>query len=296
MANLTKKKYLDLSVVDHIKYKNSRNGLSAASRSALLTVGKRYNSYLKATGQKVDTVSISGFLEQQKYTLSSSSWNVIRLRLKKVLKAQSEICDNYNKRVLVDEIFTDIKPVRQEKSVVDYLSYQQILRLILGSSPRIALMIEFLFKTGCRISEMTAIRLMDIKHEKQVQIRLIGKGSKQRSVYIDSSLYHRIRGEFRGLYYLFENSRHHQYDRSNLFKKIRAAGKRVLYRQIYPHLLRHSTANYLLKECGKSPKYVSVFLGHSNSAICQEMYIHEQIGEEVVDLFKTGRQRREAIR
>jgi len=295
MIKLIRRKQLDLSVIEHIKYKNSRNGLSKTSKSALLAVGKRYNSYLKTTRQYVDSKSISGFLEQEKAHLAKSSWNVIRQRLKKVIKSQSEI-RNYEKRILVDEIFYDIKPLRQDKSVVDYLSYNEVLKLILGSPNHLALIIEFLYKTGSRISELTAVRLIDIRVDKQVQITLTGKGSKLRKVFISHTLYNRIRKEFKGLYYLFENSRNHRYDRSNLFKQIRAAGRSILAKDIHPHLLRHSTANYLLKEQGKSVKFVGRLLGHSNSSITNELYIHESIDADMVDLFDIPSKNRKTIK
>ena len=217
----------------------------------------------------------------------------MRQNLKKLIKQETGIRDDYMKRAGVNEIFADIKPMRQEKKVVDYLSRAQVLQLILGSEPRIALMIEFLFKTGCRITEMINIRLQDIKVDKEVRIKITCKGSRQRTVFIDLELYRRIRGQFKGLFYLFENIRHHQYDRSNLFKKIKGYGKQILGREINVHLLRHSTANFLLKDCQKSPKYVAEFLGHSNTAVTLEMYIHEKItGLEVVELFNYGKKRR----
>ena len=286
MTKLTKLRQLDLSIIERIKYENNGNRVAAHTRRNLLTIGRQYNRYLIAANLHPDPGSVSSFLEKLKEVQAPTTFNLSRQNLKKLLKHQPQINANYMMRVMVDELFTDIKPLRLEKQVLEYLKYPQVLQLILGSDPHTALIIEFLFKTGCRISEMISIRIKDIKVEKQVQIKLIGKGSKQRTVYIDHELYDRIREHFQGLFYLFENNRHHQFDRSNLFRKIKAAGLQTLGKDIHPHLLRHSTANYLLKDCGKSPKYVSEYLGHSDPAITLSMYIHEQPGEEVVDLFK----------
>ena len=292
MNNITTTKLLDLTVIDRIKYENSRSGVTAHTRRNLYTIASQYNAYLKANGQRVDAASISGFLEQLQPQQAAPTWNLSRQNLKKVIKHQPGITDNYLKRVMVDEIFSDIKPLRPDKKVTSYLSYPQVLKLILGSQPRTALIIEFLFKTGCRISEMIDVRLLDVNVGMQVRIKVTGKGSKQRTVFIDKELYYRIRKQFQGRFYLFENSNHQRLDRSNLFRKIKATGHQVLGREIHPHLFRHSTANYLLKDCGMSPKFVAEYLGHSNSAITQEMYIHERPGAEVVDLFKPGAGRR----
>lgn len=145
---------------------------------------------------------------------------------------------------------------------------------------------EFLFKTGCRISELINIRLIDIKCDKQVRVRLVGKGSKARTVHIDYQLYEKITNEFQGKHYLFENHKFHKLDRSNVYRNINSAGKKVLRLDIHPHTLRHSTANYLLIYCGKSANYVAEYLGHSSPATTLEMYIHENPGSDIVDLFK----------
>jgi len=63
--------------------------------------------------------------------LAASRWNVIRQRLKKMIKYQQDIQNRYQKRVLVDEIFSDIKPVGQVWNSVEYLTYQEVLKLIL---------------------------------------------------------------------------------------------------------------------------------------------------------------------
>ncbi|MDP8269437.1 MAG: tyrosine-type recombinase/integrase [Candidatus Tenebribacter davisii] len=291
MASILRKRYLDLSVIESIKGDRVRNRLAANSRRDLMIVGNRFNGYLKDTGQRINIHSIGSFLDQQKQVLAASSWNVNRQRLKKLIKHQPEIRDNYHKRVFVDEIFSDFKPVRILRRNVEYLTHAEVLELILGSTLRLALIIEFLFKTGCRISELLGVRLMDVKDSEQVKIMLTGKGSKQREVYIDISLYNRIQKEFKGLYWLFENTQHHICDRSNLYKKIKSAGRRILGKEIHPHMLRHSTANFLLKECGKSAKYVSQYLGHSDSAITMEMYLSDSPREEIIDLFRIESQR-----
>jgi integrase len=292
MALLFKKQLLELSVIDHIKSEQGRSGLAEHTRRNLRNIGKMYNAWLKLNKQQLSEKSLKCFLQNLQLKQSSATWNLSRQNLKKLLKHQPGIGDNYLKRVMIDEIFTDIKNLRQDKKVVDYLQYSQVLQLILGSDVKTALIIEFLFKTGCRISEMINIRPLDVNVDRQVRISVIGKGSKQRTVFIDHELYERISKQFKGVYYLFENSKHHKLDRSNLFRKIKAAGQEVLHRAIHPHILRHSTANYLLKDCGKSPKFVSEYLGHSDTAVTLEMYIHEQPGEEVVDLFSYRKRER----
>ena len=287
MANLTAKRLLDLSVIDHIKYKGSRNGVAESTRRNLRTIGSQYNAYIKASGQRVDADSISGFLGQLQKKQSPNTANLSRMNLKKVISNQPGIRDSYLKLFMVDEIFSDIKPVRSDKKITNYLSQAEVLKLILASRLEVAIIIEFLFKTGARISELIGIRIMDVKVDRQVHLKLIGKSNKERTVFIDQELYHRIRKEFKGMFYLFEKNGR-QLNRFKLYREIKHAGRKVLNRDIHPHLLRHSTANYLLKDCNRNPKFVSEYLGNSMS-VTLEMYVHERPGAEVVDLFSLDR-------
>ena len=60
------------------------------------------------------------------------------------------------------------------------LSYAEIERLIAEASPSIARMIEFLFATGCRVSEMIRVKKSDcVRESLRVNILVHGKGSKE---------------------------------------------------------------------------------------------------------------------
>lgn len=278
-------KQLDLSIIDHIKYEKSNLVIADYSKRNLLNIGKQFNQYLRINNFIVDANSIKGFLENLKLSQASPTWNLSRQNLKKLIKHQAAIGGSYLLRVFVDEIFNEIRLIRTERSVTTFLTQEQITTIVTQSTIRTGLVVEFLFKTGCRISELINVRIIDIRCDKQVRIRLIGKGAKERTVHIDYQLYEKITNEFQGKLYLFENRNHHRLDRSNLYRNINYEGKKNLGLNIHPHTLRHSTANYLLLSCGKSANYVAEYLGHSSPAITLEMYIHENPGSDVVDLF-----------
>ena len=67
------------------------------------------------------------------------------------------------------------------------LSIEEINVLIEKADKKLSLMIEFLSKTGCRISEMINILLTDCTRKlKNYDIRVLGKGRKERTVFIRS--------------------------------------------------------------------------------------------------------------
>jgi integrase len=280
---------LDLSMLSGARYQDNSMILSAASRRNLLSLGKKFNNYIRVNRRKITPQSIKDFLAELKVDCAASTWNLSRQNLKRLLKLQPNVRKNYLLRLLIDEIFRDIRPLQLDRKVKDYLSEKEISDLIKGSPTRLALIIRTMFITGCRISELIGIRYRDIKTSSHnAALTILGKGNKIRTVYIPIDLLQRIRQTFRSREYLFVNRNGNQLDASNIWKQLKRSGNEILGRSIHPHLLRHSTANYLLQEKGKSAKYVAEYLGHSTPAITLDMYIHEQPGTDILNLFRSS--------
>jgi integrase len=155
-------------------------------------------------------------------------------------------------------------------------------------SARLPLIIEFLAVTGCRVSEMTGIRLADVREKGDyVEIRLLGKGNKERSVAVASCVAKRIRDVFRGEKYLFETGGGKPYRREYVSNQIKKAGRRILGRDMSAHTLRHVFATTALKS-GWSPKKIAVQLGHSSTSITLDMYCQDSpTWMDVKRLFET---------
>lgn len=140
----------------------------------------------------------------------------------------------------------------------------------------IALIIEFLFLTGARITEVLNVRLADIKQRKTYSlVRVMGKGGKERYLKVEKELIARTKDHFRGKTYLFE-SRGSTYDRSYVSMKIKRYGRKILGKDISAHSLRHSFATLRIQKTGKI-KGVSEYMGHSSTSITLDMYVHEEL-------------------
>ena len=92
---------------------------------------------------------------------------------------------------LLKPIYKSVKPIKQSKNekvirTEKILTRQEVDALIAAADPRTALIIQFLFKTGCRISEALNVTLTDIKETngEAVEIGILGKGSKGRRIFI----------------------------------------------------------------------------------------------------------------
>ncbi len=177
---------------------------------------------------------------------------------------------------------TDLKKMKKQKinsKAVDpskILSKEEIQTLVDESSERIGLFMQFLYTTGCRISEAINIRNSDIrKTKKYMIIRLMGKGDKERFVNISAKFYRRVSSSFNGNSYLFETRANTKYDRNYLGLMVRLNGQKILNRRVTPHFFRHSFATHMIADTGKI-KAVSKYLGHHSTSLTMDMYNQEQ--------------------
>lgn len=163
------------------------------------------------------------------------------------------------------------------------LTPDEIENLIAHSPVRTALMIKFLWSTGCRINETCNITLKNCKINGITEIRLLGKGRKERFIKISTDLYNDIRKEFTGKKYLFETIHGNPVNDRNFDKEIRRIGKKVLNKVVSAHMLRHSFATEKIRKTGKI-QAVSKYLGHSRTSTTLDLYVHETLSSEELEI------------
>lgn len=208
------------------------------------------------------------------------------------LQAMDELGGKFSENI--DQFLKDLdrqSMTRAPKVNTSEVGHEKVLGrdeylLLLDAAPgRLAGMLEFLWATGCRVSEMTGIRRGDVDvDDSEARIRVNGKGSKERHVRIPAALYHRIRDIYRGEEFLFETREGNAYNRSYITREIARIGRKVLRRRISAHTLRHSFATRMIGKTHKT-KAVSRYLGHSSTSITLNMYVHESL--EASELFET---------
>lgn len=167
------------------------------------------------------------------------------------------------------------------------VSESEYEKLIVGArSLRQQLFIHFLWQTGCRVSEMVTARVGECVVEGSiVQVRVMGKGRKERVVRITTELFRRIRGEFAGNTFLFETSGGKHYNRSYVSNQISKLAMHLLGRKISAHKLRHSFATRMIAKTHKISA-VSAYMGHSSVSTTLAMYNHEELDD--VELLGIG--------
>jgi len=141
-------------------------------------------------------------------------------------------------------------------------------------------LLELLYATGARVSEIIALNVDDVRasDESITTIRLFGKGKKERIVpmgsYAKKALDQYLTRVRRGLLKknesaLFLNARGSRLTRQSAWAIVLEAAKRAgIKREISPHALRHSFATHLL-DGGADIRVVQELLGHASVTTTQ---------------------------
>ncbi len=173
----------------------------------------------------------------------------------------------------------------------DWLSIEQIENILNVKidyqknkelSIRDNLIIELLYSSGLRVSELTNLKLDDINFEEEF-IRVRGKGGKERIVPFGKrakelleKYIKEVRGTIKGsenTQDLFLNWQGKKLSRVSVWKIIKRYAKIAgLKKNIYPHILRHSFATHLINN-GADLRSVQELLGHSALSTTQ-IYTH----------------------
>lgn len=159
---------------------------------------------------------------------------------------------------------------KRKKQLPYILSKEQIRQMIAKTiNLKHRLVIELLYSTGIRLSELLALKVEDIT-DNTLMIRQ-GKGAKDRMTIISPSLAQRIL-ELKQSGKIFEG-RNGKYSKRSIQLILRnAARKAGITQKVTPHMLRHSFATHLL-ENGTDIRYIQSLLGHSELKTTQ-IYTH----------------------
>tara|TARA_B100000900_G_scaffold361752_1_gene334654 strand:+ start:257 stop:1165 length:909 start_codon:yes stop_codon:yes gene_type:complete len=182
----------------------------------------------------------------------------------------------------------DIESPKIENKLPEVLTEDEIKKLISSVNleaefgQRNKTIIEVLYGTGIRVSELTELKLSNIFFNENI-LKVTGKGNKERFVplgkiasieikkYLNDRDKLKINSKFSDI--LFLNKYGRQLTRSMIFKVINDSSKNAkIYKKISPHTLRHSYATHLLKN-GADLRTIQLILGHE-SITTTEIYTH----------------------
>jgi len=256
---------------------NTRQAYERDLRRFLLFLGKqrkkvcevdqgdilRYLEYLKSAGLKVRSISR----------------HISSLRMFfRFLKAEG---------VMSSDPTLNLDAPRAWKKLPHCLSVTEVLRLLEQPSHDCPLgmrdkaMLELLYATGMRVSELVGLSLDQVNLEVGY-VLCRGKGAKERIVPLGEAAKESLKAYLqysrpllasrRNTHYLFVNSRGAGLTRQGFWKILRQYAAQAGLEQVSPHVLRHSFASHLL-ERGADLRSVQLMLGHEDISTTQ-IYTH----------------------
>jgi integrase/recombinase XerD len=173
---------------------------------------------------------------------------------------------------------------KQKQSLPKTLTGMEVENLLnqpKNDSPRglrDAAMLEVLYATGLRVSELTSLTLDQLELEAHL-IRTVGKGSKERLVPIYQVAVDRLKTYLekgrrvllkgRASPYVFLNSRGRRLSRQGFWKILQRYTRQAgIQKKVSPHMLRHTFATHLL-EGGADLRSIQTMLGHADISTTQ---------------------------
>ncbi len=294
---------LEQAVDDYIVFLTVEKGASQNTIEAYSNDVRKLTQYLSDekinNWREVDSYMIRGYLA---FMQAEQITNTTRARNVAALKSFFRFLyvEKYTKNNLGELL--DVP--RKEKVLPKYLTMEEVERLLEApdiTTPngcRDKAMLELLYASGLRVSELITLRLNDISFE-MAYVRCFGKGSKERIIPLGSyaldALAHYIevcRPKVANNWQtdtLFLNKNGKGLTRQGFWKLIKKYGREAaITADITPHVLRHSFATHLLSG-GADLRAIQEMLGHADIATTQ-IYTH-LLGEQMLDVYNAAHPR-----
>jgi integrase/recombinase XerC len=166
-----------------------------------------------------------------------------------------------------------VRKLKETKIERTFYTKKEIGRVLKKADFETKLMIEMMFETGMRISEVANLKIADFSGQR---IRFVGKGNKSREVYIGPATLkmlekHLEKNQIRD--FLWGKTLNGEPPTAHtLRKRLKRTFSGAGFTGFYPHALRHSFATNLQKN-GASVAEIKEMMGHSSVATT-ERYLH----------------------
>lgn len=277
-------------ITDYLNFCRYQKTLSEKSLKAYRIDLTQYADYMAQTGMQPDRANLTAFISNlhQTYKPKSAKRKIASL---KAFFSYLEYED-----IMPENPFSKIRVRFQEPVLLPRtISAKNIQKLfqtayrLLAESPtdcqkrtltRNIAVLELLFSTGLRVSELCSLNCGDIDLE-QGAVRIYGKGAKERIIQITNPDVINALLSYRSLYYeqlqntdfFFCNRLGHRLSEQSVRFMIRHYAESAnISEHITPHMFRHTFASLLLEE-DVDIRYIQHILGHS-SIVTTQIYTH----------------------
>jgi integrase/recombinase XerD len=276
----------DFSLIrEYLNHLTVERGLSKNTISAYKRDLERFFTFLDS--QKVEPIFLQG-LQLTEYVALLRTKDLSESTISRSVVAIRNWMEFTSKEKKFINPIKDFKPPKSNLRLPKALKIEEVANLIsavsIGDSPsslRDSAIVELLYGTGARISEIVELNVQDISKfdgDQVTALRLTGKGGKTRVVpigkYAQSALDQYLIRVRPGMLKkqesaLFLNARGTRLSRQSVWSMITSGAKSAgISTAVSPHSLRHSFATHLL-DGGADIRVVQELLGHSSVTTTQ---------------------------
>jgi len=273
--------YLEMMVAERGATRNTVDAYSSDLSTFAEYLGSKNKTLLNASANTIK--SYLGRLAATGRSSSTQARNLSTLRqFYRFLQSDEQRLDNPCQNIDSPKTRRALPRVLSEEEVTQLISVSQASTTPGGL--RIACIVELLYSTGLRISELAGLKLNNLDGSQQV-LRVLGKGGKERMVPVGEpatlalKTYLNIRQNFvpnnENTDWLFPSrgaSGHLTRRRIAQILKELAVSANIEASKVSPHVLRHAFASHLLAN-GADLRSVQLLLGHADISTT-EIYTH----------------------
>ena len=259
---------------DYKSYITYTKGLSENTVKGYISDIKKYLDFIKDENINNDLVN--------KYLINLNTKKSSQKTKQRFMSSLIQYINWHNEKHPNNEINIERVDIKSGVYLPDTIQLEEINKLIdyynhdTFLNSRNKTLLDFLYSTACRVSEVCTVKMSDIDFHDDFII-VTGKGSKQRIVPLGSKLkenlldYINIRKQYldRDTNTLFLTKNNNAMERTSVFRVVKKTALNIgLKQSIHPHTLRHSAATQML-EAGCDLRTLQEFLGHSSVSTTQ---------------------------
>ena len=292
------------------KHLLSERSFSTNTYNTYLMVIKQYIKFLESKGISGRKISLNDFSKDNVLSFLLYVEEVLQCSAKTrnhklaVINSFLEYAQSFNPAYL--NIYMESKSIKLKRVVKDKMdfltideleSFFKVINIKQKTGYKHYVLLTILYETAARVSELINIKVSDLYFNANTPyIKIIGKGNKERIVYINDSVKNMIVDYMSKMnitrgYLLLSNSKsqYSRYGVNKLIDKYAVKAKKecptMRNKTITPHTFRHSKAVHLLQK-GTALPIIQRFLGHS-SIQTTEIYL-DITNEVVIEAVKTA--------
>ncbi len=266
-----------------LTYLSVEKGLSKNTLQSYLTDLKKFHTFLSSKKRELSLFSKSNIIDfierlrEEGYSISSICRFISSIKgFCRYLIVENIIKEDPSENLQSPKRWERLPKALSLSEVTSLLGINSSLGSSKDISPRDYVMLEILYSSGLRVSELVSLKLEDINLEAGF-LRVLGKGSKERVVPVNTRTIRKLKKYInyqrpeilknRRSPYLFITNRGGPMTRQRFWQMLKALGRRYgLY--LSPHTLRHTFATHLL-EGGADLRSVQKMLGHADISTTQ---------------------------